>query len=148
MRVPKVVSNSALMAAVSKVAQNADLVNADPEKFEKKISLQSSFTQVDDEFIEGFGFDSGNKSMNLDLSRMTGIGRTPSFHSECNSVHFQVELGLQKQEDISIFPKRVFKPETKKEKENKGWSNVFTLGLMGMIYVSKKILAKKYLAAL
>lgn len=145
MRVPKVVSNSVLMAAVSKVAQNASPDKADSEKLEKKISLQSSFTQVD-EFIEDFGFDRGNKTMALDQSRMTGIDRTPSFHSECNSVHFQVELELQKQEDISIVPKRIIQTQTKKE--NTGWSNALAFGLMGMIFVSKKIIAKKYFAAL
>lgn len=143
MRVPKVVSNSVLLAAVAKVAQNSNEEKKDLEKSDVKKSLQSSFTQVDEEFLEQFEFDNGHKSMALDLSHMSGINRTPSFHSECNSVHMQAELELQKQEDICIVPERVAKPDAKKKG---GWSNVISIGLMGVLFVSKKVLAKKYFA--
>lgn len=144
MRVPKVVSSSVLLSAVSKVAQSSNDEKKDPEKSEVKNSLQSSFTQVDEEFLEQFELDKGHKSMALDMSHLTGIDRTPSFHSECNSVHMQAELEVQKQEDICIVPERVAKLEVKKQSS---WANAFTIGLMGVVLVSKKILAKKCFAA-
>jgi hypothetical protein len=187
MRIPKVISNKAVIEALKKVTE---------KKSSPPNSLTSSFTQVEPEDFEDDEKPKGiTQSMMLDTSQISDFKRTPEFHSfaedrpdliieklegfDVNSMkskknvlsmekldeldlsildtsHLKPSLDIEKQGNLMIKAVKrkqksrkssVLKSSSERNQLKYGWTKSLSLGVLGALIITKKVMFRKFFTA-
>lgn len=126
MKIPKVLNKSVILEAISKVSES-NKVDISQEIAFASHSLDVSEIIHTENSIYHF--------LSEEASMLNDVDQTPSFNTSLSSRVRKIDLSIQNLDVIDCAP-----PKSKKEQVSKMkyWGIPVAIGLMGLIYLSKK----------